>query len=611
MLQAATSLNAVLSDRANELLVSVQREYGKDVWSGGYNKLSRVTQLVTKQVALWNLPEGSDVNVLFVFEFVLEYSLMTLRRGNACAKFFNSTNIENGENGGWTAATCVKAFLVHHLLRLATSAAEKEAEMMDPSKDTKDFLLPKKNTKEALEKVWLPLKYDYQNPKAAKTHVQAQEEEVQQEADEDVDDDDMDHLKDVTGHLPKSGKLAVELVRDLFEAEHEASVKKLLKEVDPAKALMESQDSKNELAKCFKSSVMGLMSGMNPVSSGAPPVSLRALVRRVSNPDEEDSRKEQERQKIWSQAQALRKKKAQLALWSAKTSDSLRSLLDKMTGVGQFDKGAINQCHRLWVISADLAHEAKGSWNRAPALKEETLQSVFECLKKFPMKEFDMLVAFDGCVPDNRATLRGGMDEEGKLLEFIILFNNRPRQARQRKIFCGSAKLEVGTMKLWTPRVRISVTERSDEYVAPSTEASSKTSKKAKKQTTHDLNCVGVPPATKRPLINGADKSKIFECDEPDGFRGSACPLFWAETKPVSYWQTLLASLQVGQVMDLTPGSGALAEACLLDDVPYAGVVRDQVHYSWLVNVLDRQCLKLLADRALARNPWSSASGLT
>ena len=63
--------------------------------------------------------------------------------------------------------------------------------------------------------------------------------------------------------------------------------------------------------------------------------------------------------------------------------------------------------------------------------------------------------------------------------------------------------------------------------------------------------------------------------------------------------------------MDLTPGSGALAEACLLDDVPYAGVVRDQVHYSWLVNVLDRQCLKLLADRALARNPWSSASGLT
>ena len=283
MLQAATSLNAVLSDRANELLVSVQREYGKDVWSGGYNKLSRVTQLVTKQVALWNLPEDSDVNVLFVFEFVLEYSLMTLRRGNACAKFFNSTNIENGENGGWTAATCVKAFLVHHLLRLATSAAEKEAEMMDPSKDTKDFLLPKKNTKEALEKVWLPLKYDYQNPKAAKTHVQAQEEEVQQEADEDVDDDDMDHLKDVTGHLPKSGKLAVELVRDLFEAEHEASVKKLLKEVDPAKALMESQDSKNELAKCFKSSVMGLMSGMNPVSSGAPPVSLRALVRRVSN----------------------------------------------------------------------------------------------------------------------------------------------------------------------------------------------------------------------------------------------------------------------------------------------------------------------------------------
>ncbi|CAE7754589.1 CRK3 [Symbiodinium sp. CCMP2592] len=608
MMQAATALNALLSDRANEILLSVQREYGRDVWSSGYNKISRVVQLVTKQVTLWNLPEDSGVNVQFVFEFVLEYSLMTLRRGNAGAKFFNSTNIENGENGGWTAATCVKAFLAHHLLRLATSAAEKEAELMkaatandkdnkedkdDKDDNVKDIPRPKKDTKEALEKVWCPLKYEEAGP-------------VSQEAEEDLDDEEMDYLKEVTGCLPKSGKLAVELVRDLFEAEHEASVKKLVMEVDPAKCLMECQESKNELAKAFKASVMGMMSGMTPVSSGAPPVSLRTLVRRASNPDEEDSRKEQERQKIWAQAQALRKKKAQLALWSAKTTDNLRGLLDKMSGVAQFEKGAINECHRLWVISADLAHEAPGSWNRAPALKDDTLKNVFECLAKFPMKEFDMLVAFDGCVPENKATLRGGMEDDGKLLEFIILFNDRPRQCRQRKIFCGSARVEAATMKLWTPRVRISVTERSDDFVPPAA-SETKTKKKTRKQTTHDLNSVGVPPAAGRPLINGVDKAKIFECNEPDGFRGSACPIFWAETKPVSYWQTLLSSLQVGQVIDLTPGSGALAEACLLDDVPYAGILRDQIHYSWLVNVLDRQCLKLLADRALDRKPWSCA----
>ena len=36
-------------------------------------------------------------------------------------------------------------------------------------------------------------------------------------------------------------------------------------------------------------------------------------------------------------------------------------------------------------------------------------------------------------------------------------------------------------------------------------------------------------------------------------------------------WQSLLSALQVGRVMDLTPGSGSLAEACMLNDMPFLG----------------------------------------
>ena len=57
------------------------------------------------------------------------------------------------------------------------------------------------------------------------------------------------------------------------------------------------------------------------------------------------------------------------------------------------------------------------------------------------------------------------------------------------------------------------------------------------------------------------EKSKVFDCDEPPNLRG------WGEAKPVSYWTTLLDCLDVGQVMDLSPGSGGLAEAALASEI--------------------------------------------
>ena len=45
-------------------------------------------------------------------------------------------------------------------------------------------------------------------------------------------------------------------------------------------------------------------------------------------------------------------------------------------------------------------------------------------------------------------------------------------------------------------------------------------------------------------------------------------------------------------VVDLSPGSGALAEACMKMGAQYFGVVFDRTHFQWLSNVVDRASLK-------------------
>ena len=73
-------------------------------------------------------------------------------------------------------------------------------------------------------------------------------------------------------------------------------------------------------------------------------------------------------------------------------------------------------------------------------------------------------------------------------------------------------------------------------------------------------------------------------------------PLFWGERKSPALWARMLTDLDAKSVVDLTPGSGACARACLTLGVPYLGLVRSAEHASWLQNVMDRQALKSIVE---------------
>jgi len=70
--------------------------------------------------------------------------------------------------------------------------------------------------------------------------------------------------------------------------------------------------------------------------------------------------------------------------------------------------------------------------------------------------------------------------------------------------------------------------------------------------------------------------------------------MFWGETKSVATWEILLAEMNAKMVIDLTPGSGALASACMSRGLPYVGMVRDHHHFVWLTNVVDSASLQYI-----------------
>ena len=72
----------------------------------------------------------------------------------------------------------------------------------------------------------------------------------------------------------------------------------------------------------------------------------------------------------------------------------------------------------------------------------------------------------------------------------------------------------------------------------------------------------------------------------------AGCPMFWGETKSVAFWVQLLTELTATCVVDVTPGSGALAEAAMILGIQYCGFCADFGHMGWLSNVIDRASVR-------------------
>ena len=119
---------------------------------------------------------------------------------------------------------------------------------------------------------------------------------------------------------------------------------------------------------------------------------------------------------------------------------------------------------------------------------------------------------------------------------------------------------------------------------------------------THDVTYSGIPFRSRKsfPRISEDNKADIVDS------KAAGVPeqllqlfpnpvLFWQESKPVDLFEQLLIDFDIRACFDVSPGSGALAEAALRLGICYVGVTTKAMHAKWLGNVVDRVAMSHMA----------------
>ena len=72
-------------------------------------------------------------------------------------------------------------------------------------------------------------------------------------------------------------------------------------------------------------------------------------------------------------------------------------------------------------------------------------------------------------------------------------------------------------------------------------------------------------------------------------------PFSWTERKPLAWYEVFLQEVKAALVVDYSPGSGAMARACLNLGIQYVGICRSEQHCSWLTNILNKAAVECIS----------------
>jgi len=192
----------------------------------------------------------------------------------------------------------------------------------------------------------------------------------------------------------------------------------------------------------------------------------------------------------------------------------------------------------------------------------------------------DILVFSDGRSRAVRAELDKFFDKLRHPVEMWVVYNQSNRLGR--KVAMASDTRETLYISLPSPRTNWPVASRSRHNAVG-------------EDSTHASTYTGVKPLAwaAAPRIFESDKKAIIGhaiTQPPNKFFDSSVgqPLFWNERRSAEFWQPVLSNFHVKSVVDLSPGSGQLARACLDTATCCIVVAKNAEHSSWLQNVLDR-----------------------
>ena len=402
-------------------------------------------------------------------------------------------------------------------------------------------------------------------------------------------------MADLKTKLPRAGILFAEIIHKLFENHYDPAVTVLANETDMAARLMsgeELQDLTRDLNEMMRAihvaeSVVTVGGG----TGGPPKASLRELVRSNSAPEDKECAAA-ERADVWKRAQTQRKKLVTLGLVKNPTQAKAYAEVFKKASASRGFKGESNSSHRAFVASADLMHQSgKEPWLHTSAPPEDLLNAAIEFIT-MQRDTFDVALAFDGTMKGPRRTLEDSFGPLPAAADFVVVYDKAPNSIFQRRNFMSQRNVEMGFVRMPINRARIAVKERSDTGNASGETCSTYTSYS------------GVPaiPRTALAMISPSDKATIFtEATDPvpkrwAASRSSGVPLHWLETKSMQFWGQMCDDLNIKCVVDVSPGSGLLAQCCMARGIVYFGICTSAAHLQRLSNVLDRAALKYIVE---------------
>lgn len=329
----------------------------------------------------------------------------------------------------------------------------------------------------------------------------------------------------------------------------------------------------------------------------APQTGLRSLIQRLSNPDDQDpdhAAAKEERESVWRQAVAVRKRFATLSV--ASTTDSMEAFRTAFNSSGSVHKfnGILNESHRLFVASADLIQDhGSEPWQHMCDPPQNTWLNMMQFLNSRDGAR-DFVLAFDGrsresrrAAEDNIKRAHGGTSEL-----WILYMDCLKRAGRSRSTALSAENREVGILGLPCSRTKLKIEKRNELNICGEISTFFTTYSGVGFRRTLELPLLSAD-AKSGILSNWSENREVLPATWMDK-HGKQEPLFWQESKPISYWLCMLADFRIKAVFDLTAGSGALAEACMHSGVIYHGLCLNTKHMAWLSSVLDRAACAMI-----------------
>jgi hypothetical protein len=264
-----------------------------------------------------------------------------------------------------------------------------------------------------------------------------------------------------------------------------------------------------------------------------------------------------------------------------------------------YEKPKDNKTSLCFFMAANnLVYEQQAEpWAKRPTPDREDIEPYIEFMLE-KVKEGEMAVLFDGGNSVVRAMLLLAVDKfKKRTVEAWAIYKGLTGMHLSKRIPYGNINRETFIILFPKGRCRSRMEIKERKVYCDAGESS-----------TTDSTYSGIPRRHifDLPLISIADKAKILACDvnsvalAPPAIAASlgvGVPLAWQDIRPVPFLRQLFRDLDVGFVVDVTPGSGSLGEAALEHGLGYNGLSAGLTHQVWLQTLFDKKALCLICER--------------